>query len=71
LEFCHPAGGGGGYERMRGGALRRGGFQHDRGLIKQAFDRHAAKRYELVGYILPSNLNGRMTSATRRLWRRF
>ncbi len=27
------------------------------GLIKQAFDRHAAKRYELVGYILPSNLN--------------
>jgi NAD+ synthase len=26
-------------------------------LIKQAFDRHAAAKYELVGYILPSNLN--------------
>jgi NAD+ synthase len=26
-------------------------------LIKRAFDRHAAAKYELVGYILPSNLN--------------
>ncbi|MCU0590353.1 MAG: NAD(+) synthase [Desulfobacterales bacterium] len=26
-------------------------------LIKRAFDRHAAARYELVGYILPSGLN--------------
>jgi NAD+ synthase len=26
-------------------------------LIKHAFDRHAASQYELVGYILPSNLN--------------
>jgi len=26
-------------------------------LIKQAFDRHTAAKYELVGYILPSNLN--------------
>jgi asparagine synthetase B (glutamine-hydrolysing) len=26
-------------------------------LIKHAFDRHAAAQYELVGYILPSNLN--------------
>jgi len=26
-------------------------------LIKRAFDRHTAAKYELVGYILPSNLN--------------
>jgi NAD+ synthase len=26
-------------------------------LIKRAFDRHAAAKYELVGYLLPSNLN--------------
>jgi NAD+ synthase len=26
-------------------------------LIKRAFDRHAQRKYELVGYILPSNLN--------------
>jgi NAD+ synthase len=26
-------------------------------LIKRAFDRHSAAKYELVGYILPSNLN--------------
>ncbi|MCK7512215.1 MAG: NAD(+) synthase [Desulfobacterales bacterium] len=26
-------------------------------LIKRAFDRHPAAKYELVGYILPSNLN--------------
>jgi len=28
-------------------------------LIKRAFDRHAQTQYELVGYILPSNLNKR------------
>jgi NAD+ synthase len=28
-------------------------------LIKRAFDRHTAAKYELVGYILPSNLNKR------------